>query len=108
MSKIFSTVLVASAMALMPETAMADPPGTLINVPKHRHFIMTPNGDLAQIGPDICEDPDLQEAFNQFHYNVHRSASSPSSPSATLGPQNGAPGLSNDLGAELVVMGGCG
>lgn len=107
MKKIFSTAVIASAIALMPGAAMADPPGTLINVPKHRHFVLTPNGKRAQIGPDICEDPDLQEAFNQFHYNVHRSASNPSSPLGTLGPQNGAPGLNNDLGAELVA-GGCG
>lgn len=108
MKKIFSTALVASSIVLMPVPALADPPGTLVNVPKHRHFIETPDGNLVQIGPDICENEDLQEAFNQFHYNVHRSARNPTTPIETLGPQNGAPGLHNGLGAEMAVMGGCG
>jgi hypothetical protein len=99
----------ASVIVLVPAgVSLADPPGTLTNPGNHRHFIETPDGDRVPVGPDICANQDLQEAFNQFHYNVHRSASGPTAPTETLGPQDGAPGLHDDLGADLAVMGGCG
>lgn len=63
-------------------------------------MLNTPNGGSVSVGPDICEDPDLQQAFNQFHYNVHRSGT------ATLGPQAGAPGLHDNRGADITA-GGC-
>jgi hypothetical protein len=36
----------------------------LTTVPKHRHFIKTAEGNLVPVGPQICENPDLQQAFN--------------------------------------------
>ena len=103
MKKIFSTALVASVIALVPSGALADP--TLPNAGRHQHYIVTANGDRVPVGPDFCANPDLQQAFNQFHYNVHRSASSPTNPIETLGPQNGAPGLHDGLGADLGISG---
>ena len=50
--------------------AIADP-GLRRNVPAHRHFVKQPNGNMAQVGPRLCDDPNLQDAFNQFHANVH-------------------------------------
>ena len=107
MAKICKSIIhlaAASAIALVPAgAALADPPNALPDVPSHRHFIVTPNGHWVPIGPDICEDPDLQKAFNQFHFNVHTSGAT-----ETLGPQRGAPGLHDDLAAEIAAMFGCG
>jgi len=40
------------------------------DAPPHRHFIEV-NGERVPIGPQVCESPDLQAAFNQFHFGVH-------------------------------------
>ena len=90
-----TAVLVAA-----PTLALADP--NLPNIPAHRHFVQTPAGKLVQIGPRLCDNPSLQHAFNEFHINVHNSATSPTTPIDTLGPQHGAPGLHNFTGAELM------
>ena len=73
--------------------ALADP--NLTNIPKHRHYIRTPTGELVQVGPRVCDDPSLQAAFNQFHNNIH--VVSPSG----IGPA--APGLHNFKGAEIMA-----
>lgn len=73
-------------------TSRADP--NLTNIPPHRHFVRTPSGELVPVGPQICGNPQLQKAFNEFHNNVH-------AVSATgIGPA--APGLHNLQGAELL------
>ncbi len=88
-------VAVLAFGVLVPATsALGDP--NLADVPKHRHFIETPSGKLAEVGPRVCDDPSLQDAFNQFHYNVHH-ANAPSP-----GPAGGAAGLDNHRGADLV------
>lgn len=84
-------------------TSLADPPGTLTDPPNHRHFIETAKGKFVPVGPRICGNPEMQQAFNAFHYNVHHSGGVP-----TLGPQAGAPGLHNSRGAEVVGLPGCG
>ena len=100
--KIFSTALVASVIALVPAGAGFADPG-LTDVRPHQHYIVTPGGDWVPVGPDFCGNPDLQDPFNQFHYNVHHSATSPTSPATTLGPQHGAPGLHDGEGADLIA-----
>ena len=80
--------------------ASADP--NVPNITAHRHFLATPSG-LVQVGPRLCDDPKFQKGFNQFHINVHASATSPTTPIDTLGPQHGAPGVHNLKGAELVI-----
>ena len=105
-SKFTVRLAAASVIALVPSGAALADPG-LTDVRPHQHFLVTPNGDRVPIGPDICGDPDLQQAFNQFHYNVHHSASGPGTDVETLGPQHGAPGLHDDRGADLTV-GRCG
>jgi hypothetical protein len=101
MKKIFSTALVVSMVALVPAGAALADPG-LPNARAHQHFVVTPNGDPIQVGPDFCSDPDLQEAFNQFHFNIHHSGTLTTS-IETLGPQDGAPGLHNGVGADIVA-----
>ena len=86
----------ASVIALVPAGASLADPG-LNNVPRHQHYLVTPYGDMVPIGPDFCDDPNLQQAFNQFHNNVHHSGA------LNKGPEEGAPGLDNDEGADLVA-----
>jgi hypothetical protein len=60
--------------------------------PPHRHWI---NG--VQVGPDICDnlgDPGIQQAFNEFHNNLHIATK------YSIGPA--APGLHNGQGGEIV------
>jgi hypothetical protein len=107
-----ATILVALAAALLAVLTfagptLADPPTTLISPPNHRHFIVTPEG-LVPVGPQICGNPEMQQAFNQFHYNIHHSVVPGIGDVPTLGPQDGAPGLHNDRGAEVIGVPGCG
>jgi hypothetical protein len=103
MENIFSTALVASLIAVVPAGAALADPG-LPNARRHQHVIVTPNDNQVAVGPDFCANPDLQNAFNQFHFNVHHSeirvAGQPVA-IETLGPQHGAPGLHDDQGAEM-------
>jgi hypothetical protein len=96
------------ALSAFAGSGLADPPGMLYDpVPAHRHFVVKPSGAMVEIGPRICKNPDLQDAFNQFHHNVHHSFVPGVGVIHTLGPQDGAPGLNNDLGGELVAVRGC-
>jgi hypothetical protein len=95
----------ASVVALVPAGASLADPG-LIDARPHQHSLVTPNGRQVRIGPDVCADPDLQEAFNQFHFNIHHSGTL-TNPIDTLGPQHGAPGLHDGRGAD-VIAGRCG
>jgi hypothetical protein len=85
-------------------SGLADPSDLFTTpVPPHRHFVQTPTGEMVPVGPQICEHPELQQAFNQFHHNVHHSFVPPNIVVHTLGPQDGAPGLHNGAGAEIVA-----
>jgi hypothetical protein len=78
-------------LGTMAATGHADP--NLSNVPAHRHWI---NG--VQVGPDLCDNPDnagIQQAFNEFHNNLHRLTPD------SIGPV--APGLHNGQGGELTA-----
>jgi hypothetical protein len=94
------------ALLAFARVGLADPPSTLISPPNHRHFLVTPGG-LVPVGPQICQDASLQQAFNEFHYNVHHSEVPGIGDIPTLGPQDGAPGLHNGSGAELIGVRGC-
>ena len=103
MRKYVVAVLAASTVVLVSAgLSSADP--NLPNVGAHRHFVRTPEGQLAEVGPRLCDDPSLQQAFNQFHFNVHHSEVRGIGTVPSLGPQQGAPGLHNMAGAELIIM----
>lgn len=87
---------------------LADPAETLISPPNHRHFVVSSTGELIPVGPQICQNADLQGAFNQFHYNIHHSEVPGIGDIPTLGPQDGAPGLHNGRGGEVIGVRGCG
>jgi hypothetical protein len=76
-------------LGIMATAGHADP--NLPNVAPHRHWI---NG--VQVGPDICDNPGnagIQQAFNEFHNNLHIATA------ASIGPA--APGLHNGIGGEI-------
>jgi len=83
------------AILITVATSEADP--KLTNVPAHRHFVRTESGALVEVGPRLCDNPNLQNAFNQFHNNIHVATGS------SLGPA--APGLHNFTGAEIMSRG---
>ncbi|MDX6554835.1 MAG: hypothetical protein QOD86_1030 [Miltoncostaeaceae bacterium] len=94
--------LVAALAVMMTAMAVADP--NLPNIGAHRHYVISPNGTYREVGPDLCDHPGnagIQNAFNQFHANVHRGIDG-----ASIGPV--APGLHNGRGAEITAVGGCG
>ena len=95
-------VALASGAALLGTTlpVLADP--GLTNVAAHRHFVRSPDGKLTEVGPRVCDNPALQHAFNQFHFNIHHSENPMGVFVETLGPQGGAPGLHNGFGADLI------
>ena len=85
-----------AAVFMVVATSEADP--NLGNITPHRHWVQTANGDLVEVGPPVCGNPQLQKAFNQFHNNIHVVSGS------GIGPA--APGLHNVQGADLQA-GGC-
>jgi hypothetical protein len=93
-----SLLLLAGALLVIPNIGAADP--NLADVAAHRHFIVNSTGQFIPVGPDLCDnlgDPGIQQAFNEFHNNLH--IATPSS----IGPV--APGLHNGRGGELVARG---
>ncbi len=88
-------IVCVSLVASLPfaATAFADP--SLSDVRAHRHFIQTADGLGPEIGPRFCDNPTLQNAFNQFHANAHSHAVT-----GGIGPV--APGLHNGVGGEIV------
>jgi hypothetical protein len=89
---IVGAVAGAAAILFAVTTSRADP--KLANVGRHRHYIKTATGELVEVGPRFCDNPDLQRAFNQFHNNVHMVSETGIGPSA--------PGLHNLQGAEIM------
>ena len=102
------TALASVALFAFAGSGLADPPGMLYNpVPAHRHFITNDAGKMVAVGPQICNNANLQLAFNQFHHNVHHSFVPGVGVIHTLGPQDGAPGLINGVGGEIIAVRGC-
>lgn len=61
-------VVLAGGMALAGAPAVSA--GQAPPIAPHRHFLLTPQGQIP-VGPQVCENADLQAAFNQFHAAVH-------------------------------------
>lgn len=89
-------LLVVTLVAGLGTTAVAVADPDLPNIGAHRHFVDGPNG-LVEVGPRVCDNPRVQQAFNQFHSNVHIPV--PESP----GPDHGAPGLHDQHGPEVTA-----
>ena len=63
-------VSLGSAAALVALAATGAAGGQAPDVPKHRHYLQI-GSTMVPVGPQVCEKPSLQEAFNQFHAGVH-------------------------------------
>jgi hypothetical protein len=83
---VFAVVSVAVLFGVGASTSLADP--NLTTVAPHRHLI----GGI-EVGPRVCDDPNLQEAHNQFHNNLHVATAS------SIGPV--APGLHDGQGPAI-------
>jgi hypothetical protein len=97
MSKTVKSLFLLSALLVLLSfavTSSADP--GLGTVPAHRHWIRTSQG-MVQVGPRLCDNPNLQNAFNQFHNNIHVATAT------SIG--QAAPGLHNLKGAEITFTG---
>ena len=90
MRRFFVPLMIAAAvLAFNAAAGFAD--NDLPDIGAHRHFVL--KGDrLVEVGPRLCDDPKLQKAFNQFHFNVHH-------------PIDGSKGLHNGNGAEITSTG---
>jgi hypothetical protein len=91
-------LVVLTGMLGIAGVAIADP--GLSNVPAHRHFVKTPDGQMVQVGPRLCDNPNLQHAFNEFHANIHSHTLRDGTQIGAIGPV--APGLHNGSGGELI------
>ena len=60
--------LVSAALLLAAPLANA---GQAPPIGPHRHFHVGPDGELVPVCPQVCENPNLQTAFNQFHASIH-------------------------------------
>ena len=64
---VFSTAVVLG-LSFAP---VADAKGPAPFVPAHVHYLLQQDGTKVFVGPDACGRPDLQTAFNNFHWNIH-------------------------------------
>jgi hypothetical protein len=64
-------------------------------VPPHNHWLTTGSGSVVHVGPYVCANPSIYDAWLNFHLNVHTGtpgtqafavSSNPVSISATLCP----------------------
>lgn len=44
----------------------------LAAVPPHDHWLTTGSGSVVHVGPDVCANPDIYDAWLNFHLNVHK------------------------------------
>jgi len=92
-NRIVFGLFILAVAGITAATGIADP--NLADVPAHRHFI---NGQ--PVGPNLCDNRDsagIQQAFNQFHNNLHRLTPTGQGPVA--------PGLHNGKGGEITFTG---
>jgi hypothetical protein len=90
-TRLVAALSVVPVVLVIASAGIADP--DLGTVPPHRHWIQNSSGQLVQVGPRVCDNPNLQNAFNQFHNNIHVATGS------SIGPA--APGLHNFKGPEI-------
>jgi hypothetical protein len=88
MRKLLATLIAAIALAFTAGPSLAV-------VPPHNHWLTTGSGDVVHVGPYVCDNPDIYDAWLNFHLNVHvgvpgtQAFTNPSNPvsiSATLCP----------------------
>ena len=93
MRALLASILLVGLVGFSAATATADP--DLDFVQPHRHWITLTSGERVEVGPRVCDNPNLQQAFNQFHNNLHVSA----------GHGRAAPGLHDSNGTGIAPSG---
>lgn len=68
MKKQLVGLAIAASIIGVGPAVLAGPPGG--NVPPHKHFVVLPDGDLVEVGPDSCANGPSRQ-FDNFHFNVH-------------------------------------
>lgn len=68
--RLVATAVLVSIMGLGAFGALGASAGQAPPIFPHRHLLLTPEG-LIPVGPAVCENPNLQSAFNQFHAKIH-------------------------------------
>ena len=63
MRKLLATLIAAIALALSAAPTLAVPP--------HNHWLTTGSGTEVHVGPYVCDNPDIFDAWLNFHMNVH-------------------------------------
>jgi hypothetical protein len=95
---LFPALVATALLVATVGQSQADP--NLPTIAPHRHFVQLEDGTRIEVGPRLCDNPNnrgVQQAFAQFHVNLHRLE-----PGA-IGPL--APGLHNGTQTELVARG---
>ncbi|HTL24836.1 MAG TPA: hypothetical protein VL281_12480 [Mycobacteriales bacterium] len=65
-------VLIATATAGLAAALSFSASPASAAVPPHDHWLTTGSGDVVHVGPDVCANPDIYDAWLNFHLNVHR------------------------------------
>jgi hypothetical protein len=80
MRRIILLLMVGSVMTLMMALSALSVPTN--DVPPHQHYLIK-NEKVVRVGPNVCANPNVQQGFNNFHYNVHVNPDHPADISAT-------------------------
>ena len=65
-------VLSSVALAFAFSTVALSAAPAFAAVPPHDHWLTTGSGDVVHVGPDVCANPDIYDAWLNFHLNVHK------------------------------------
>jgi hypothetical protein len=65
MRRLLISTIAAAVLALSAAPVLAVLP------PPHNHWLTTANGDRVHVGPFVCDNPDIYDAWINFHLNVH-------------------------------------
>jgi hypothetical protein len=61
-------LIAASALGFAASTSVP----AVAAVPPHDHWLTTGSGAVVHVGPDVCGNPDIYDAWLNFHLNVHK------------------------------------
>ena len=64
MRRLLISAIAAAAFALSAAPVLAV-------VPPHNHWLTTGSGGVVHVGPYVCDNPDIYDAWLNFHLNIH-------------------------------------
>ena len=63
-------LLTAAALVLTLVMAVSVLSAPTDDVPPHQHYLVK-DEKVKRVGPNVCDNPNAQQGFNNFHHNVH-------------------------------------